>query len=121
MYAHVMMLDVDIPSLNLFTRKAGAAFGLGEVLGGQDKLATLLATLPANEEDEEMKLEWDEELAELPAELKFLFEKVLGGERHLDLKIVLDSVPKWDSLPLKPPENNHKMDSKNFVDKHHKA
>ena len=39
----------------------------------------------------------------------------------MDLKIVLHLVPKWDGLPLKPPENNHKMDSNNFADKQHKA
>ena len=56
-------MDVDIPSLDLSDRAAEAAFGLVEVLGGHDKLATLPATFPANEEEEYMKLKWDKKMS----------------------------------------------------------
>ena len=37
MYVLAIILDVDIPSLNLSDRAAEAAFGLAEVLGGRTR------------------------------------------------------------------------------------
>ena len=72
-------------------------------------------------EDEEIQLPWDEPQAELPVELAFLWTNKLAGERRLDMKTVLGSVPRFKGLPRQAPQNNHRYDSNSKQDKKERA
>ena len=60
---------------------------------------------------------WDEVEESLPAELKFIYEEVRAGRRKLDLKSVMEGIPRYQGLPVRPPENNHRGDAKNGRDR----
>ena len=41
-----------------------------------------------------------------PVELRYIFEKVMSGERKLPLAALLEEVPRYNGIPFKPPEFN---------------
>ena len=68
-----------------------------------------------------MVLDWDEPGVPCPVELAYIWNGVQSGARRLDLKQVLDSIPRFTGLPSKPPENNFRGESNRRDDKERKA
>jgi len=63
-YALAMLLDVEIPSLELSDRSVEAAFALASAVADGPYVEQM--DREDNAEEEEMKLEWDEQLEPLP-------------------------------------------------------
>ena len=59
--------------------------------------------------------------AELPSELRQLWNEVARGKRRLDFKKVLDQIPLFTGLPHKAGENNHGRDANRFLDRQAKG
>ena len=59
-----------------------------------------------------MDWDWDEPEEPLLAELAFLWQGVVQGERKLDLKKILDVVPRFEQLPQQAPANNFRSDGR---------
>ena len=137
LFALAMWFEVEVVGLDLTDRSSEAAFALCQCLcqfgpPGADwvgagpagaQAATAPGPPPQQEDDEEpeTKLSWDEEPVELPPELQVIWSGVKAQTRKLDLKTILDTLPKFNNLPSKAPENNHRLDSKKDQDRVAKA
>ena len=71
---------------------------------------------PHGEEEAEETLPWDEQLSEPTPVLLKIYKSVLTGTRKLDLKTVLDKVPRYQDVAWRAPENNYRQDAKNSMD-----
>ena len=105
--ALALAMRLEVPEVTLSDKGSEAAFILMESIVGQDE--------EEEDEDEEraadkMKLDWEETSQSLAAELKYLWGKARSGDR-LDLKNILEEIPKFMELPTSPPINNHKQNS----------
>ena len=129
LFALSLFWDVEVGLLDLPDRGAEAAFALcarlSEGRGGvpSQEPVTREGREAEEEEDEEAaaRFDWDEPLYELPSDLQALWEGVRSHARKLDLRSVLEAVPKYNVIPLKAPENNHRGDGKRERDRQVKA
>jgi hypothetical protein len=111
---------IEIQQFNPFEKGSEAAFSLSSTycdFGGPAWEGSERVSSRAEDEDEEaperLTLAWDEVEESLPAELKFINEEVRAGNRNLDLKSVMEGIPRYQGLPVRPPENTHRGDAKN--------
>ena len=134
LYTLALLTEVEIQELDLSDRAAEAAFNLAQVfagdgmeedyannLGSNPGTQGLFPNYPESVDEEEPVLSWDEPQADLPGPLQFLWTKTVSGERKLDLKSVLTTVPRFGQLPAAPPNNNHRGDGLLKKDKQEKA
>ena len=66
-------------------------------------------------------IECDAEEVNLPQELEYLLAGALSSQRHLYLKVVLDSVPRFAELPQRAPEKNYRKAGSGRSDRQLKA
>ena len=139
LYALSLVLEVEVPELDLDQRVADVSFTLAQAFSGQVEstpyyqsgdpgsnptagAATFSPPEDASTEDsEELMMTWDEPRADLPPELSFLWEQTAAGQRKLDLKVVLSQVPRYRDLPQQAPINNHRADGLARRDKEARA
>ena len=57
-------------------------------------------------------MQWDEAELYLPMDLAALWQEVQAGTRKLKLNQVLDNLPKFHELPVKPADNNFRLQGK---------
>ena len=126
LFALALLWGIDVPSFALSPPAAEAAFALQQVLGGAAVPASASApparpspqpAEAAAEAPEEVLMEWDEEVHPLAPELTQLWSEVQAGTRKFTLAHVLDSVPRFGDLPIKPPENNFRQQGKSTYDR----
>ena len=101
---------VEIPDLALSDRASQAAFLFMEAVQGVGEPYSDNRGANDGEEDPQqdpMKLDWEEDVVELPRELSYLWNKAKAGER-LELREVLQEVPKMRELPRQAPGNKHR-------------
>jgi hypothetical protein len=107
LYALAMVLGVDVPVLELSDRASDAAFALSGVLSGtaaERGAREEPAPAPGGPETpEDVQMEWDEPSLPLPQELLALWSGVQAGSRKLNLAQLLDNLPKFADLPIRPP------------------
>ena len=60
---------------------------------------------------------WDEQEVELPQDLSNLWYRAVTGAKKLDLRSLLEQVPRWSGIPSKPKQNNYRGDAQSKVDK----
>jgi hypothetical protein len=126
LYSLALLYEVEVSHLDLCDKSSDAAFALCALLAqymGSPGLPQQ-AEEDANEEDDQespSRLEWDEQLAPLPGELSLIWQGVKGSARKLDLRQLLETVPKFMDLPNQAPTNNHRLDGKKDQDKSIKA
>ena len=111
---------IEIPSFQMTDKQSEAAFALCQAYAewGEDPWPQVRE--PADEGEDRAGiagLPWDEKESEMAPELAFIWNEVKNGRRKLELRVVLEGLPRFKGLPLKPPENNHRSDSKSPVDK----
>ena len=129
LFALSLFWDVEVGLLDLPDRGAEAAFALcarlsegrGGVLSQEPVTREGREAEEEEEENAAARFEWDEPLYELPSDLQALWEGVRSHARKLDLRSVLEAVPKYNVIPLKAPENNHRGDGKRERDRQVKA
>ena len=134
------MSEVKVQELDMTYKVSEAAFTLSRVFAGEldsayvqhrnsqgSKPADVIFFTPPVAQDtedkestkpkEDFSLPWDTPQAELPVELAFIWAGVCGGQRKLDLKTVLDNVPRYVELPQAALVNNHRLDGSSKLDK----
>ena len=99
LYALALAFQIEVQDLVLGDKAAEGAFHLMELITGEPDQAP--------EDLEDMKLDWEPEEQALPKELLYLWQKAKTGER-LEVRELLEQVPKFKDIPAKAPENNHK-------------
>ena len=139
LYALSLYLEVEVQELDLGDKVAEAAFALLSVFtGGADDASgavgmmtdwqpDVLGSNPAGgfvfgpsateEPEEEVQLSWDQPKVALPVELSYIWAGTVSGERKLDLKTILGSIPRFVELPAQAPANNHRLDGHQRRDK----
>ena len=70
------------------------------------------------EEEGELEFPWDETVGKLPRELEELWKRAQSNDKRVDLKKLLEDLPRFSSLPKRPPENNFRQDSRSPGDKY---
>jgi hypothetical protein len=120
LYALALHWDVEIAALDLDELASAAAFRLSEAFGEMDED---WSPEHLNEEDEEedVRLLWDERPVDLPKELAFIWKGVLAGDRKLEMRTLLDHIPRFSGLPVKPAEINYRQDGSSKRDREAKA
>ena len=129
LYAIAMAKEVEILELDLPDRASEVAYNLCAILcdpnwpypeqpaPGDPAGAAQKEEEDAKAEAEIAGLEWDEQTEELPKELKFIYDQVLAGKRKLELRSVLECLPKFSELPTRAPENNFRQDGQRSQDR----
>ena len=129
LYAIAMAKEVEILELDLPDRASEVAYNLCAILCDPnwpypEQPAPGDPAGVAQKEEEDAKaeaeiagLEWDEQTEELPKELKFIYDQVLAGKRKLELRSVLECLPKFSELPARAPENNFRKDGQRSQDR----
>ena len=69
------------------------------------------------EEEEEEALPWEEQLEELPADLRQVLNRLSAGTLVLDARSLMEQVPHWAGLKPKPEVNNHRQDQHKKLDR----
>ena len=115
LYTLALMWEIDINQVDLPDNASAGSFALLEAITGEG------AEEPQDDDTgkdigEAMVLEWEPQHEDLPKEFLYLWEKSKSGQR-VDLKDILDHFPRYNQLPLRAPENNHKADGKHSNDK----
>ena len=87
---------LEVPEITLSDKVADAAFSLSQVLGDNPQSPETEDT-----DEQELVLDLDNPATQLPEILDFIYNKVKAGERRLDVKDLLDSVPSYAGLPTK--------------------
>ena len=105
LYALSLAWQLDVGELDLSDRAAEAAFHIMEQIAGAEPHG---GGEPEAEATEGMRLDWEEEQAELSPDLLYLWNKSKSGER-LELREVLSEVPKLKDIPSRAPDNNHRV------------
>ena len=118
LFALSMVWQVDVPEMALSDRASEAAFMFMEAITGQQPTPAAEAQ-PSMQlvPEEDMRLDWEEEVEPLSKELLYLWSKAKQGDR-LPLKEVLENIPRLQELPAKAPENNHRTTT---ADRHWRA
>ena len=114
LFALSLLFDVEVPQLELSAEAGEAAYAFCRQVCGPDNEDT---TMEEDESPPKVTLEWDEPIVQLPPDLLAIWKGALDGERKLDLPLVLQRVPKYDGVPARAPENNHRGDAKSPLDK----
>jgi hypothetical protein len=106
---------------------ADAAFALGQVYQAalvpqQANTAPMVVdrqvgVTPKEELEEDFVFPWEEQEETLPGELAHLWSRAEAGTKRLDLKALLEDLPRWAELPVKPKQNNYRQDNQRQVDK----
>ena len=99
---------------------AGAAAGTPTVGGGGDAVMAAAGQASGEEEDEEEEeeaLPWEEQLEELPADLRQVLNRLSAGTLVLDARCLMEQVPHWAGLKQKPEVNNHRQDQHKKLDR----
>ena len=121
LFALCMLLDIEVPVLELSESAAEAAFAFVGLLAArgttEGRAQDSAKDEPMAEAEEDHSLEWDEQCVLLPPDLLTIWSGVQSGERKLDLSAVLAQVPKFEGLPTKAAENNHRQDGKQVQDR----
>ena len=104
LYGLALLWNVEITELTLSDPAVEAAFRLASVCGQAEWSMD-------EDEGEELDhepvvLDWDEAETKCLEERAYIWKGVLAGEHRLDLKTILAKIPRFDSLPSRPPENN---------------
>ena len=103
LYCLSMLWNVEVTELSLSDAAAEAAFRLASVCSESGD------SMEEDDEDDHpegespMALDWDDPGAPCSAEPAYIWNGVQSGERRLDLKQVLGSIPRFTGLPSKPP------------------
>ena len=117
LFALALWFEVEVSYLDLSDRSSEAAFALCSLLAGQEEGADADAPEETEENPQlEARLAWDTEEQPLPHELRIIWQGLKAGTRRLELKTVLDSIPRFEEVPVKAPENNHRLDSRRGSD-----
>jgi hypothetical protein len=120
LFALSLYWDLDLPLVDLQDRVAEAGFALVGLLTDPDEGAPHQQTAETMEEDEntegECSFPWDEEVRPLPKEFGELWRRAASG-RRLELRTVLQEVPKFSVLPDRAPANNIRDHSKRGSDR----
>ena len=123
LFSLALILGVEVPELNLTDRAAEAAFGLAHVFGQDPNSSPEEPQTEPQEEDvgQSTFLSWDEPLEPLPPDFQLIWQGVRAGTRRLDLRSLLQNVPRYTGLPEQAPLNNHRKDAKSKVDTHSRS
>ena len=112
-YALALLWSLEVPQLDLSDRAAQGAFALAQrfqtgavPVGFADTSAAHKDAAAEEPPAEDVLMEWDEPTFTLPQELATIWTGVQNGSRKLNLATLLDSVPKFAELPVRPAENN---------------
>ena len=120
LFALALWFEVEVTYLDLSDRSSEAAFAICSALATAGSAAERDAPRHAQPEDEDEepvnRLPWDEQQQALPGELAIIWQGVKAGSRRLDLKSILERLPKFEGLPHRAPDNNHRGDSKRGID-----
>ena len=125
LFALAMALEVEIQGIDLGDRASEVAYHLCSLVTAPEgspaeyqegSPGTAQQEAPAPEEESE-GLEWDEPTVSLPRELEYIWSQVALGKRKLELRSVLEDLPKFTSLPTRAPENNFRGDGRKEIDK----
>ena len=119
LYSLCLLWSLDVLQLTLADKAAEAAFQLFQLYNLQEDNGQAMAidSPEIEEEDEEHTFSWEEPEYHLPKELARLWQRSEAGSRRLDLKQVLEMLPRWCELPNKPKANNYRADSSKHHDK----
>ena len=138
LYALSLLVEVEILELDLNDRVSDAAFALLNVFQGfvapyssqvvnnhdsrsgdpgSNPAAGMFFAAPTEESEEDLQVAWDVPKVALPPELGFIWTGTVAGQRRLDLKTVLDQVPRFAELPAQAPVNNHRSDASHRQDR----
>ena len=115
--------SLDVSQLSLPERGSDAAFQLAQLYAHEEQgmdIDTQNPNLPGESEDDveaKMTFPWEEPEVPLPKELLTLWERSAQGLRRLDLKSLLETLPRWQQLPGRPKVNNYRSDAGRLPDK----
>ena len=122
LFSLALPLGIEVPELNLTDKAAEAAFSLATVFGNTAAPHLAQAGQDENTEEEEpVSLAWDEPVKPLPQDFQLIWQGVRCGERRLDIKNLLLSIPRYAGLPEQGPLNNHRKDGRSKVDSNCRA
>ena len=121
LYALALLWGIEVPTLELSDRAAQASFALARKFGDPPESEDYARQGQEEKPQDDVVMEWDEALSPLPQELVVLWQEVQAGTRKLQLAQVLDTVPKFQELPIKPAENNFRMQGRSSWDKQLKS
>ena len=132
LYSLALSGGVDVPNIELSERAGDASFHLGDLWtsglqqGGEEQGARGLhgaigAGMQVDQDDdeedeEEERLPWEEELKNLPADLRVCLEKVSGGYRF-PIRSTLHDLPCYNGLKRQAEVNNHLRDGQGQGDR----
>ena len=110
LFALALILNVDLPAVELAQECADAAFAVAACLDGRPPTSTPHtgphATESEEESEEDVKFQWDEQATDLPRELQVLWARAQAGEGKIDIRKLLEAHPRFSGLPSRSPENN---------------
>jgi hypothetical protein len=117
-----LVWDVDLKDANLPEQHATAAFTLSGVCGRRSWAEQMEEGEEEEEEVEEVtSFPWEAPLQRTPADLATIWRRFGSGQDHLDVRGMLENVPRYSCIPLKPPGNNFRGDARSPADKSLKA
>ena len=135
LFSLALVCGVEVQQLELSERGGQAAFALAErwstyveaktadenmkdekIRAANHSATTGEEEEGSEEEDEGVKLPWEEEAEELPDSLKACLQAVNAGQR-LPWKAVLSGIPLYSQLKHRAEDNNHGGDAKAPVDR----
>jgi hypothetical protein len=116
-----IVLEIEIPVLELEGREAEASYAMVQALEDSPMPEAKPPPKPAEsdseEEEEPPVFGWEEPEVEAPKELLELWRRAQDGDHRIEVKKLLDSNARFKGLPTRSPENNMRADSKNRTDK----
>ena len=115
-----MVHSVEIGGVDLSDRASEAAFALSSLISQPDQWLAHPSWAPEHsqlDEDRIDAMDWDEPWEPLFAELAFIWQRVMQSERKLDLKNILDVIPRFEKLPQQARANNFRSDGKQEINK----
>jgi len=116
LYCLAMIWGVEILELQLGDRAAEASFALAGVISGESGDVAHQGMEEDEGEEPEVLLDWEEAEEDLHGDLARVVERVRQG-RSIDVRALLEGIPRYHQLSNKAPENNHRRDGQNRNDK----
>ena len=116
LFSLTLWFGLEVLQLDLTEKAAEASFVLAQRYAEGN--APGVAGAPEREDEEAgAAYPWDEPEVDLPHDLKTLWDRAVTGTKRLDLRAVLEQVPRWSEIPQKPKQNNYRGDGHSKVDK----
>ena len=121
LYSLTLHWALEVQSLTLDGQAAQAAFllqGLYCQQANQDmQIDDDKASGNQSEDENEMFFPWEEETVGLPKELAVLLERALSGSSRLNIKTLLEQLPRFAEVPQRPKVNNYRNAGASQLDK----